>query len=71
MFGFGCGLVELLPLFVNARYFPRHKGLTGGMMYGAQGIGGLFSSLLLTNLCNPNNISPMALNGNSTSTDGF
>ena len=58
MFGFGCGLTELLPLFINARFYPKNKGLTSGLMFGAQGFGGLISSILLTKFTNPLNISP-------------
>lgn len=57
-FGFGSGMIYLIPLYNCYKFFPNKRGLISGIIMGGYGVGSLISSNIFLTLVNPDNKKP-------------
>ena len=57
-FGFGSGMIYLIPLYNCYKYFPNKRGLISGIIMGGYGVASLISSNIILSIVNPDNKKP-------------
>eukprot|EP00039_Didymoeca_costata_P004512 m.73788 g.73788 ORF g.73788 m.73788 type:complete len:449 (+) comp12434_c0_seq1:171-1517(+) len=65
MFGFGIGLAYTCPMVCGFHHLPKYKGLVNGIITGGFGLGAFIFDFVMTQLINPDNVSPCAYNKTS------
>lgn len=56
LYGTYIGLTYMLPVYNTWEFFPKHQGLTSGLIIGSYGIGAIIYQQIAISVCNPNNI---------------
>lgn len=56
LFGFLNGLIYMIPISLASQYFPTKRGLISGIVTGFFGLATIFSSQLVQNIVNPDNL---------------
>lgn len=57
-FGFGSGMIYLIPLYNCYKFFPNKRGLISGIIMGGYGVASLISSNIVLSIVNPENMKP-------------
>jgi MFS family permease len=61
VYGFGSGLLYLVPIYVASKHFPDKKGLVTGIIVAGNGIATLMASQMSQTIINPDNKKPISM----------